>query len=60
MGNLEGNSDTWKNPGFLGFECRDSGIGRVSGRGRVSIFGFGSGSKKVGFLSRVLGSKTHH
>ena len=39
MGNLEGNSDTWKNLGFLGFECRVSGIGWVS------IFGFRSGSK---------------
>ena len=44
MGNLEGNSETWKNLGFSGFECRVSGIGRLS------ILGFGSGSKKVRFL----------
>ena len=35
MGYLERNSETWKNPGFSGFECRVSGIGQVS------IFGFG-------------------
>ena len=51
MGNLEGNSETWKTLGFSGFKCWVSGIGRVS------IFGFGSdsGSKKIGFLPRVLG-----
>ena len=38
MGYLERNSETWKTPGFSGFECRVSGIGQVS------IFGFGSGS----------------
>ena len=41
MGYLERNSETWKNPGFSGFECRVSGIGRVS------IFGFGSGSDRA-------------
>ena len=56
MGYLERNSETWKTPGFSGFECRVSGIGRVS------IFGFGSGSgtKIVGLFPRVSGSKTHH
>ena len=51
MGNLKENSDIWKNAGFSGFECRVSGIGRVS------IFGFGSGSgtKIVGLFPRVLG-----
>ena len=51
MGYLERNSETWKTPGFSGFECRVSGIGRVS------IFGFGSGSgrKKVGLFPRVSG-----
>ena len=38
MGNLEGNSETWKTLGFSGFKCWVSGIGRVS------IFGFGLGS----------------
>ena len=48
---LERYSETWKTPGFLGFECRVSGIGRVS------IFGFGSGlgSKIVGLFPRVSG-----
>ena len=56
MGYLERNSETWKTPGFSGFERRVSGIGRVS------IFGFGSGSgtKIVGLFPRVSGSKTHH
>ena len=51
MGYLERNSETWKTPGFSGFERRVSGIGRVS------IFGFrlGSGSKKVGLFARVSG-----
>ena len=51
MGYLKRNSETWKPPGFSGFECR------VSGFGRVSIFGFGSGSgsKKVGLFARVSG-----
>ena len=51
MGYLERNSETWKTPGFSGFECRVSGIGRVS------IFGFGSGSgtKIVGLFPWVLG-----
>ena len=49
MGYIERNSETWKNPGFSGFECRVSGIGRVS------IFGSGSGSKKVGLFPRVSG-----
>ena len=35
MGYLERNSETSNTPGFSGFECRVSGIGRVS------IFGFG-------------------
>ena len=35
MGNLEGNSETWKTLRFSGFKCQVSGIGRVS------IFGFG-------------------
>ena len=35
MGYLERNSETWKTPGFSGFERRVSGIGRVS------IFRFG-------------------
>ena len=43
MGYLERNSEPWKTPGFSGFECR------------VSIFGFGSGSKKVGLFPRVSG-----
>ena len=51
MGYLERNSETWKTPGFSGFERRVSGIGRVS------IFGFGSGSgtKRVGLFPRVSG-----
>ena len=32
MGNLERNSETWKNPGFSGFVCRVSGIGGVAKR----------------------------
>ena len=51
MGYLERNSETWKTPGFSGFECWVSGIGQVS----IFGFGSGSGSKKIGFLSRVLG-----
>ena len=51
MGNLGGNSDAWKNPGFSGFECWVSGIGRVS----IFRFGSGSGSKKVGLFPRVSG-----
>ena len=46
MGYLERNSETWK-----GFECRVSGIGRVS----IFGFGSGSGSKKVGLFPRVSG-----
>ena len=47
MDYLKRNSETWKTPGFSGFECI----------GRVSIFGFGSGSgcKKVGLFPRVSG-----
>ena len=51
MGYLERNSETWKTPGFSGFECRVSGIGRVS----IFGFGSGSGSKKVGLFPRVSG-----
>ena len=51
MGYLERNSETWKTPGFSGFECRVSGIGRVS----IFGFGSGSGSKKVGLFARVSG-----
>ena len=51
MGYLERNSETWKPPGFSGFECRVSGIGRVS----IFGFGSGSGSKKVGLFPRVSG-----
>ena len=51
MGNLKGNSETWKTLGFSGFKCWVSGIGQVS------IFGFwsGSGSKIVGLFPRVSG-----
>ena len=35
MENLERNSETWKTPGFLGFECR------------ISIFGFGKRKGQV-------------
>ena len=51
MGYLERNSETWKTPGFSGFERWVSGIGRVS------IFGFrsGSGTKIVGLFPRVSG-----
>ena len=55
MGYLERNSETWKTPGFSGFECRVSGIGRVS------IFGFGQQKSQVicpGF--GFSGSNTHH
>ena len=55
MGYLERNSETWKTPGFSGFERRVSGIGRVS------IFGFGYQNSRVippGF--GFSGSKTHH
>ena len=48
---LERNSETWKTPGFSGFECRVSGIGRVS----IFGFGSGSGSKIVGLFPRVSG-----
>ena len=51
MGYLERNSETLKTPGFSGFECRVSGIGRVS----IFGFGLGSGSKKVGLFPRVSG-----
>ena len=51
MGYLERNSETWKTPGFSGFECRVSGIGRVS----IFGFGSGSGSKKVRLFPRVSG-----
>ena len=51
MGYLERNSETWKTPGFSGFERRVSGIGRVS----IFGFGSGSGSKIVGLFPRVLG-----
>ena len=51
MGYLERNSETWKTPGFSGFECRVSGIGRVL----IFGFGLGSGSKKVGLFPRVSG-----
>ena len=51
MGYLERNSETWKTPGFSGFECRVSGIGRVS----IFGFGSGSGSKIVGLFPRVSG-----
>ena len=51
MGYLERNSETWKTPGFSGFERRVSGIGRVS----IFGFGLGSGSKKVGLFTRVSG-----
>ena len=51
MGYLERNSETLKTPGFSGFECRVSGIGRVS----IFGFGSGSGSKKVGLFARVSG-----
>ena len=51
MGYLERNSETLKTPGFSGFECRVSGIGRVS----IFGFGSGSGSKKVGLFPRVSG-----
>ena len=49
MGYLERNSETLKTPGFSGFDSR------VSGFSRVVIFGFGSGSKKVGLFARVSG-----
>ena len=51
MGYLERNSETWKTPGFSGFECWVSGIGRVS----IFGFGMGSGSKIVGLFPRVSG-----
>ena len=51
MGYLERNSETWKTPGFSGFECRVSGIGRVS----IFRFGSGSGSKRVRLFPRVSG-----
>ena len=51
MGYLERNSETWKTPGFSGFECRVSGIGRVS----IFGFGLGSGTKIVGLFPRVSG-----
>ena len=51
MGYLERNSETLKTPGFSGFECRVSGIGRVS----IFGFGSGSGSKIVGLFPRVSG-----
>ena len=51
MGYLERNSETWKTPGFSGFERRVSGIGRVS----IFGFGSGSGSKIVGLFPRVSG-----
>ena len=51
MGYLERNSETWKTPGFSGFECWVSGIGRVS----IFGFGSGSGSKIVGLFPRVSG-----
>ena len=51
MGYLERNSETWKTPGFLGFECRVSGIGRVS----IFEFKSGLGSKKVALFPRVSG-----
>ena len=51
MGYLERNSETWKTPGFSGFECRVSGIGRVS----IFGFGSGSGSKIVELFPRVSG-----
>ena len=51
MGYLERNSEPWKTPGFSGFECRVSGIGRVS----IFGFGSGSGSKIVGLFPRVSG-----
>ena len=51
MGNLEGNSETWKTLGFSGFKCLVSGIGRVL----IFGFGLGSGSKKVGLFPRVSG-----
>ena len=59
MGYLERNSETWKTPRFSGFERRVSGIGRVS----IFGFGSGSGSKIVGLFPRgsgFRGSKTHH
>ena len=43
MGYLERNSETWKTPGFSGFECRVSGIGWV----RVT--------KQLGYSPQVLG-----
>ena len=51
MGYLERNSETWKTPGFSGFERRVSGIGRVS----IFRFGSGLGIKKVGFFPWVSG-----
>ena len=51
MGYLERNSETWKTPGFSGFERRVSGIGRVS----IFRFGSGSGSKRVRLFPRVSG-----
>ena len=51
MGYLERNSETWKTPGFSGFEYRVSGISRVS----IFGFGSGSGSKIVGLFPRVSG-----
>ena len=59
MGYLERNSETWKTPGFSGFECRVSGIGRVS----IFRSGSGSGSKKNRVIPPGFGfsdSKTHH
>ena len=43
MGYLERNSETWKTPGFSGFECRVSGIGWV----RVT--------KQLGYSPQVSG-----
>ena len=51
MGYLKRNSETWKPPGFSGFECRVSGIGQFS----ISGFGSGSGSKIVGLFPWVSG-----
>ena len=53
MGYLERNSETWKTPGFSGFECRVSGIGRFqfSSSGQVQV-----AKKKVG-SGRVAGTR---
>ena len=41
MENLERNSETWKTPGFLGFECRISIFGFEKQKGQVFTLGVG-------------------